>query len=289
MQPSIVMGFFNHHSNGSADQATVIDTYVGLRTTLTFSVEGLSARDELLFKGYVRLLDHLTNQEWQYHEASDRFRVDLLVANEHVQPTRSSQLGRAVQPVLLLGSINLSRSPFFLTWPLKPNELENVLNQLGGLICKGDRSEDASQNVADAPVALGAKGEPKQAAPELALTGYKLRQWPRPMLLAEPGRMRLATLISGKAMGVDELVSRSALPRSVCERFVSDMQTAGLLVHPDVSVSQHFGLATPYAVKAVQSDVAAREAFASTAKQAVSAGLIARIRMRFGIKTPSVR
>ena len=72
------MGFFSK----TAEQPTVIDTEVGQRSTLTFSVEGLAAREELLFKGYVRLLDHLTEHQWQYREASVLHRVDLLVASE---------------------------------------------------------------------------------------------------------------------------------------------------------------------------------------------------------------
>lgn len=284
------MGFFNLNTDETGEHSTVIDTHVGQRLTLTFSVEGLSARDELLFKGYVRLLDHLTDQAWQYHEASTQYRVDVLVANEHVLPTRASQLCTVPQPVLLLGSINLSRSLFFLTWPLKPHELENLLNQLGGLVCKSVSSGSGTvQSTLHTTTALAPLVEIRESRAQPLVTVYTLRQWPRPMLLVEPGRMRLATLLRAKAMDMQELVFRSALPKSVCERFVSDMQTAGLLTQPDSAGSQHSAQATLAGVQSVQLVVRAQQVSGSAAKAPVSAGLIARIRMRFGIKMPSVR
>ena len=59
------------------------------RLTLTFCVEGLPAREELLFKSFVRLLDHLTQQHWSYQPPAAHQRIDLLVVADGVQPTYS--------------------------------------------------------------------------------------------------------------------------------------------------------------------------------------------------------
>ena len=189
---------------------------------LTFSVEGLAAREELLFKGYVRLLDHLTEHHWQYREPSAVQRIDLLVADERVQPTRCFQAAEKLQPVLQLGTTQNDSNPFFLAWPLKPYELENKLNRLGRLIGAGTANGPAPAEQKSIP-------ESKLAAP--AQKHYRLRQWPKPSLLTEPGSMRLATLLTGRAMGLDELVFRSALAPQVCERFVAAMQAAWCKYH----------------------------------------------------------
>ena len=299
--------------NKTTEQPTQISTVVGQRARLTFSVEGLAAREELLFKGYVRLLDHLTEHEWQYHEASTRNRVDLLVANEHVQPTRCSLAGGQPQFVLLLGANNLNRSPFFLAWPLQPNQLENQLNRLGYLICEGAAPEGptamtvehentlpATLEASTEPAALEANTVPAPLVVVMAVAAvsaaspvgsvsaepphrhYRLRQWPKPMLLAVPGRMRLATLISGRAMSMDEIVFRSALPKQVCESFVADMQTAGLLLNADAPAHPALAWAPPPSVKPRL--IAAEERqLPSPVPLAPQQGLIARIRMRFGI------
>ena len=107
------------------------------------------------------------------------------------------------------------------------------------------------------------------------------------MLLAESGRMRLATLLTGKAMSLEEMVFRSALSRSVCERFITDMQTAGLITHPDAEASQGPVRVSPAAKKPRLSAQQERQAAASATKAVIQPGLVARIRMRFGMKSPS--
>ena len=221
-------------------------------------------------------------------------RVDLLVANEHVQPTRCFTANSKPQPILYLGSNNLSQHPFFLAWPLQPNQLENQLNRLGELICEGTaRVTETAGYQKTAPAALLVEAVPA----EPPARHYRLRQWPKPMLLSAPGRMRLATLITGKAMSLEEIVFRSALPKQACESFVADMQTAGLLVNADAPANQAEAWVRPGAVKP---RLAAREErqmgspsvhltslvpSVTSAKHAVQPGLIARIRLRFGIQS----
>lgn len=262
----------------TTEQLTVIDDKGGQRLTFTFSVEGLAAREELLFKGYVRLLDQMTEHHWHYCEASALQRVDLLVADENVQPTKFLLGADDPQPILLLGVNNFSSSRFFLEWPLKPYELENQLNRLGRLIKPSVVREQG-------PGEPKAKAESPHSSP--AELHYRLRQWPNPMLLAQPGRMRLATLLTGKAMGLDELQFRSALPKALCERFLADMQAAGLIMHPGAADSQQPPLVAPSATPPRLSVQQERQADQPAAKPSIQPGLIARIRMRFGIKSPS--
>jgi hypothetical protein len=238
-------------------RSTVIE-----RSTLTFSVEGLPAREELLFKAFVRLLDHLTHQQWRYQPASATSRVDLVVVAEQAQPTYSQRPGQPQQPVLRLGS-NGANGHGFLSWPLKPDELEKELNRLGG--------QAITQRGAQQSTALftgAASGAP--IAPGQSVQLMRLQQWPPTRLLSGPGRMRLATLLTGKAMTLDELVYRSALPHSLCAAFVSELQRARLLVAPATPT-------TPIPPAAAH------------LPKLVQPGLLSRIRMRLGIQKSDSR
>lgn len=260
-------------------QSTLVDTVSNERATLTFSIEGLAAREELLFKGYVRLLDHMTEHGWQHHEPSTTKRVDLLVVDEHVEPTKCLSGFDKHQPILQLGVNKNASGPFYLVWPLKPYELEYELNRIGRMIAAG---------VAHEKFVNEQKAVPMPSEAVVGQTHYRLSQWPKPFLLTLPGRMRLATLLTSKAMGLEELVSRSALSKEVCERFIRDMQAANLMMHPVASSSQQ---TAPLVSAAHTPDFRPglsvqleRQANQTVIKPALQHGLLARIRMRFGIK-----
>ena len=248
------------------------------RVLLTFSVEGLAAREELLFKGYVRLLDNSTDHHWQYREPSGAHRVDLLVADERVQPTRFSQAAGAPQPVLQLGTSKGASHHFFLCWPLKPYELEHELNRLGHLIAA----------VPANGLAPGTQKPPAESAHSaFSQRSFRLRRWPKPSLLKEPGSMRLATLLTSRAIGMDELVFRSELAPAVCEQFLALMQAENLMMHPAASGTP----ATPWTPPTARPPgtpawhtSAAHLANLPAMKAIAQPGLLARIRMRFGIK-----
>jgi hypothetical protein len=230
------------------------------RSTLTFSLEGLQPREELLFKAFVRLLDHLTFQQWRYQPASSNIRVDLLVVAEGFQPTfgqSPAQPSQPQQPVLRIGNSGINGHGF-LSWPLRPDELEKELNRLGGqAITQRGAQETAALFTGATTGAPIAPGQPMQL--------MRLQQWPPTHLLSGTGRMRLATLLTGKAMSLDELVYRSALPHPVCEAFVNDLQRANLLLAPASVIKPMPQVAAPL-------------------PKLVQPGLLSRIRMRLGIQ-----
>ncbi len=235
---------------------TQYETTVLERSTLTFSVEGMPAREELLFKSFVRLLDHLTHQQWSYQPAAAAQRIDLLVVADGVQPTQYQGEGQPPQPVLRLGSSG-GNGHGYLSWPLKPGALESELNRLGGLSI----TQRGAQHV-QALFTGAATGE--RTVIDTSIDSMRLSQWPPAHLLAGVGRMRLATLLTGKAMKLDELHRRSALPVDVCQAFVLDLQRANLLM---------------------SRSPAAQPAYSQPAiKKVAQPGLLDRIRMRLGIK-----
>ena len=255
--------------------STILNSSERLRTTLTFSLEGLAAREELLFKGYARLLDRIMEHHWQYHEPSTTQRVDLLVVDERVQPTRFLQAAGKPQNVLQLGVSKSVSRPFYLTWPLKPYELENELNRLGRLIGADAAREQFVEEQ---------KSIPDSIQDAHAQQHYRLSQWPKPMLLTAPGSMRLATMLTAKAMSLEELVFRSALSKTVCERFITDMQAANLIMYSASANSKPAQGTEPGTNKPNPSAQHESPAGQPATKAVAQPGLLARIRMRLGIK-----
>ena len=237
------------------------------RPTLTFRVEGFETREELLFKSFIRLLDHLTHHHWRYQPAAPNSRSDLLVladgdqALRHQSPSQPQQPDQPDQPeqhVLKLGSTG-TNGYGFLTWPLKPMELEKELNRLGRRIILNHTLRATGSLLTDPSVAASIE----QALP------MRLHQWPTPPLLAGPGRLRLATLLTGKAMSLRELAQRSAMPLDMCREFVHDLQHAGLIASGPAASRQRNQI--------------------SFASKPVQLGLLDRIRMRLGISSHSAQ
>lgn len=230
------------------------------RSTLTFSVEGLQTREELLFKSFVRLLDHLTDQQWTYHPPAQNAHVDLLVVADGFLPTVCRHSGLSSQPLLKIATQGSNESGM-LPWPIKPASLEQALNRLGSQALKQRVARNAKRQLTDA-----ASGIPMTLDANSFL--IRLHHWPPAGLLAGPGRIRLATLLTAKAMSLNELASRSALPIQLCKAFIEDLQRASLLLSHGVTPQPARQLLKP-------------------PPKATQPGLLDKIRMRLGIKNIS--
>ena len=83
---------------------------------LTFSVEGLVARDELILKSLIRLLAHRTQQQWFYASAP----VDLMIIGDAPVPIEQRVSVSPMQCVLYLSQNFGSRTPY-LRLPVRSN------------------------------------------------------------------------------------------------------------------------------------------------------------------------
>ncbi len=232
------------------------------RQELSYSLEGMEPRDQILFKSLVRLLDHLTAQKWTYRPASADYRVDLLVAAEWHSPTRCELLHYAAQPVLSIGKG--AERELHLSWPVQPLRLQAELDRIGSVALKNQR--------ASAPVLSAPSPSPSPVLNESQKL-FRLKQWPASSYLAGVGRMRMATLLTGRAMGLPELQQRSALQLSVCSAFVAELLGAQLLV---VTAAEP---ATPASAPVPVIHLP------SSTKAFAKPHLFARIRERLGIKS----
>ncbi|MDO8249892.1 MAG: hypothetical protein Q7T78_09285 [Rhodoferax sp.] len=228
------------------------------RAALSFSLQGLPYREELLFKFLVRLLDHRTQHSWLHCPEAEGGKADLVVVAEGRKPLLDVSKLDAAQRVLTVGSAGPGRNGF-LCRPLLADPLEAELNRAGTLILS------ARQN-AEVP--------PQPAAVMLAFP-LRLLRWPSASLVGTRDRMRLATLLASQPMTLSTLQQRSSLDAAVCALFVADLEKAGYL-----------STLAPLAASP-QETMACRHGAARDLAQAECSsrpGLISRIRTRLGIQ-----
>lgn len=236
-------------------KTTSIDSTAIKRPTLTFSIEGFLFREVLVIKTFLRLLSAKTINEWRYESFNADNYVDLLIVEEGVRPSFKKQNNQLSPQILELGK-NGSTGNGFLPWPLQPMSLERELNRLG-LKIVAQRC-----TIKEESLLIAAINEPR-ISPGQPMKRIRLQQWPPPRLLSAPGRIRLATILTGKAITLDELVQRSAQPLAVCEAFVNDLHQTSLLVS-----TSSINVSTLSAAPSVKS---------------IAPSLLNRIRIRLGI------
>jgi hypothetical protein len=247
----------------------------GQRGRVRFSVEGLSARDELLFKSLVRLLDNRTPQQWSYSTEQPQLRV---VEEDFLPQIRKNLLSEVSVDrfsVLVIGHTQQEHL-HFLHLPLHANELEVMLNKLGPQL--------ASFDAAPADPVL----------PDTSLgneDAFVLLRWPPVALMGTPARIKLATLMCGKPMTGLLLQKRSGSSAQECADFMDTLLHAQLLERvgagaPVAGVQQNAS-ATPPQPSLAKLPTLAERTTATAANSKVSIGLLARIRNRLGLSAPT--
>ena len=231
------------------------------RSARKFSVSGLNSREELILKSFIRLLDHRTFHAWQYAPMTAELCFVAEGAKQSLLPTQQQQ---QIQQILMLG-INSSNRLGYLQMPLRAHELEAELNRLGALIVPVNQ---AVQPSLDAPSTAADKS--------LEIQPMRMLRWPPSALLKAPGRMRLATLMTGQQMTVYSLQQRSGESLAECRAFFGELRAANLLAAaPGAQLPPQAGvqIVTPASPPPQQNKT--------------GTSLISRIRMRLGIQIGS--
>lgn len=206
------------------------------RDQLTFSLEGVAEREQTLFKSFVRLLDHRTHQRWAWCAEAADLRVVGAAATHAPSPGPAA--------ILFLGACNTAGA-HHLSLPIHADALERVLNLIGGLIT----ARPAAQDQNDAGVLLEDR--------------VHLARWPTPELLTSRDRIRLAALMTGRPMSLQQVENLSGVDHAACLAFVRALAEAGILEHEPATESRPAPLVSPPA--------------------AVQTGLLSRIRSRLGL------
>jgi hypothetical protein len=237
------------------------------RPLLSFSVDGLQARDELLFKSLVRLLDHRTHQHWTWRVED----ADLRVVGDRF-PVAPDESADAI-PRLTLGETPPARGPF-LRLPLHADALEEMLNRLGAMVI---HAREIGLSSARDRNERGGRDEE-----------YRLLRWPSAALLDTPVRMKLAALLASRPASLRALQQRSNAGAQECADFIAALERSGF-----AAGSGRGGAGTGFAASRVPESTwpdsqAPSSANASapapgTARGVVEPGLLARIRSRLGL------
>ncbi|MFV0676445.1 hypothetical protein [Variovorax sp. tm] len=249
------------------------------RPLLSFSVEGLPARDELLFKSLVRLLDHRTHQHWDWQVQDADLRV---VGDKLSAPPEQDPAERPV-PLLTIGDTPPPHGPF-LRLPLQADALEAMLNRLGAMLV----------HARELGLAAASRSRSEQVARG---EEYRLLRWPSSTLLDTSMRMKLATLLATRPATPQALQQRSGASARECADFISMLERAGFVASSSSSSggggsgSGVTGFANSRAPESIWPDShissgseAHHPAAAGPAARAnVEPGLLARIRNRLGL------
>ena len=226
------------------------------RAALRFSIHGLSARDETLFKSYLRLLDHRTEQHWEHQQ--DQADVRVVADGVALLPGDAATAGIDARWQLTVGA-TARELRHFVCVPFRADQLESELNILGALVMAG------RAHVHAAPPATVQHAVAATAGGEM----LRLLRWPSAAMLQTPERLRLATLMSGRPFTAASLIARAGHAADACAALIADLRSAGLLVS--------------VAAMAQAPAAAAQPAPATRANPVAQPGLLARIRSRLGM------
>jgi len=219
----------------------------GERVTLGFSLAGLSARDEAVFKSFVRLVDHRLPHRWLCRQQD----ADVGIVGDDYKPAPATAPAQRRVPTLALSTVRPT-GPGVLALPLQAEALEQALNLLA-------RHVLARRATAHFDTSIDAQRP------------MRLLRWPPAHLLDSPERIHLATVLCARPADVDTLQLRSGASEEACVRFFSDLTRAGLM-QPD-SPAAGAGIAS------TRPD--------SQAARAPQSGLLSRLGVRLGIGMPS--
>lgn len=194
------------------------------RPQIMYAMEGLPAREELLFKNMVRLLDGTTEQKWVWQPES----AEMWVIFSGATMPRTVPSGNGMHCVLALGEPD-ARAKFHLKLPLRVTELRPLMDIMGNAILAGRAALpqfagiiNLQSNPEHIPVANPSESDEMEGS-------YRLKSWPRPSLIDTAARLRLATLLVGQPCTVAVLAQRSGVPSADCTRYLQMLKAAGFL------------------------------------------------------------
>ncbi|MCD6664573.1 MAG: hypothetical protein LT081_00640 [Hydrogenophaga sp.] len=243
--------------------------------TLTLGLVGLSDPECALVATLFRLHRVEPSFIWTLVDSGP---VDaLLVDASMLQEDFADRMGACTQVMRL--SPHGGEREGQMSRPIRSDRLVAWLNsvELERLQQAPVRSAQAEAPPPAAPAAVVARQDAPVAIAMPEANGYdgpawRLRRWPAPALLGKDAiRIRLATMLSRRAMSLPELASLARVPLAHCQQFVTELQRQGLI---DI---------LPSSPTTVVPRPEARAATAVTStRRGVGASLIHSIRRRFG-------
>ena len=205
-----------------------------------------------LIKTLIRLFAHSETFRWEFASAPP---YDAVLVDATVADSVSADIPRMAKAVLRLTRRNSASGPDTLERPIRAERLQGWLLATEKRLLSL-RGATPSETRAPAAFPQGVR--------------LKLKRWPAHLLLrGDASRIRIATLLSRRALTVDEVSLLCQQPVTDCEIFLQVLRAANLLeMQREPSSLQGQG-------QAAASDF--------TPKARISRGLISSIRRRLGL------
>lgn len=239
-------------------------------STLRLGAYKLPAAEVVLLQTLLRLYSHGSAFRWTFVTAPP---YDAVLVDGTTDEGSSPEVARMAKAVLRLTRMGSEAEPNTLQRPIRADRLQDWLKTTEHDLLETRPATQLPDNADTQPAASPASAP---AAPAVAVSPvrFKLRRWPPAALLrSDPNRIRMATLLSRRALNAAELATISQQPVNECQAFLQTLQTTGL-----VEVAQEAPVApaaAPQSSAAAPTTVAAKPAFAR--------GLISGIRRRLGL------
>ena len=192
-------------------------------STLRLGAYKLPAAEVVLVQTLFRLYAHGDAFRWTFVTAPP---YDALLADGTTDEGMSPAVDAMAKAVLRLTRMNSGQAPNTLERPIRADRLQDWLKSTEHDLLQTRPAtliEEATQ-----PDAVEAEAT-TPAAP-INPVRFKLRRWPPAVLLrSDPNRIRMATLLSRRALNAAELATISQQPVQECQAFLTTLQTTGLV------------------------------------------------------------
>jgi hypothetical protein len=184
-------------------------------TILRFGIPHLSDPEVRLVKAFFRLYSQDPTFRWTIVEGPP---YDVLLVDESVSEDVVAGTVLTLTPVK-------SELPNTLERPLRSDHLEAWLK----------KAEYDLRNARSQPQSPEGQPIDEQRIDPTSSSHFKLRRWPPPALLGpNPVRVRMATLISRRALRLDEMAAITEQPLAECAAVVNLLRGAGLIEIQDL-------------------------------------------------------
>lgn len=254
---------------------------------------GLEPKDVAYLRALVRLYAHTEKLSWSFTDAAP---YDALLTGSAASPGLPAGFKGVVVTLVAAGGLGQAAADT-LAYPLHPEQLREWLKLREAALLQAQAPTpgpgpelSAAAVIAPRSAAVSAPAAPASAPAPAAASArvtaaastasavvssgrlYQLRRWPDVGLLNEhPAALRMATLISRKALSTAQLAALTDQSESACRRFIGTLLRAGLLIEERAPDARE-------GASAVRIDVAMAPAVAP-----VRQGLLAGLRRHLGL------
>ena len=224
-------------------------------STLRLGAYKLPAAEVVLVQTLFRLYSHGDTFRWTFVTAPP---YDALLVDGTTDEGMNPDVDRMAKAVLRLTRMNSGRAPNTLERPIRADRLQDWLKNT-----EHDLMQTRPATLLD-EASLPTAAEAPAAAPVQI----------NPLRSSDPNLIRMATLLSRRALNAAELATISQQPVQECQAFLTTLQTTGLVDVQKAPVAPPAGSA-PAQAAAAPKPAAPAPAFAR--------GLISGIRRRLGL------